>query len=376
MKRDMIRKVLSLALISSFTLLSASCTASFDSLKDGETEEDEETVEQSRSSSGTTSRVTEESSEETEASEEPEETEPFEVPDILSGDTLWGIEPGAEWCQAYIDFIYDAENYWGDTHPDHPEDYQYTLIYLDCDEVPELFIKSNNEADGETICTYHDGEVVQMGLSRTGTTYIPGSGLLYTDTGNMGWYPVLISRLEDGAFSYVAGGTYYITEEEMALSATDEDHEIVYTYEWGGTEVTEDQFYENINDIYDMDQGIEPTNWFALDEFINVLETGHYDSYDHEYELIEGNINYQQAKQECENRGGYLVVISNDFEARVIADLIEEEGMEDHFFYTGYLAPQEIGDTFYHRGFYYPDMTSPTDSSTEDGVYVDYTFIY
>ena len=144
-------KLFIIALTATVLLTACGSTAGNDSKKTEDSSSKTETASTvSEESSGSdenseeSSDVQTESSEETEASEEPEETELFEVPDTLSGDTLWGIEPGAEWCQAYIDFIYDAENYWGDTHPDHPEDYQYTLIYLDGDEVPELFIKSNN----------------------------------------------------------------------------------------------------------------------------------------------------------------------------------------------------------------------------------------
>jgi len=380
MKRDLIRKLLALTLVSSFVFSFAACDMDLKLKADDEEEEEEdeeedeeEEEETEETTVETTSEVTEETVIETEPSEE------TEAPsyDIETGDTLWGIEPGEEWCQAYIDYIEDDTSDFGEINGDYTDTFQYTLIYLDDDDIPELFINTNIEASGEIVCTYHDGEVEELWLSRIGTMYIPGSGLLYSNTGHMDWYPVLITSLEDGSFNYVAGGEYYLDSEAMNEQAEDpdiEEYEMIYAYEWGGVEVSEEEFYDSINSIFDLEQGIRPTCWFALGEFLDVLETGHYDSYDHEYELIEGNVTYQQAQQECEDRGGYLVVISNDLEAQAVADLIEEQGMGDYFFYTGYLASQYVGDVFYPAAFYYPDMTSPTDSSSEFGLYMDYSF--
>lgn len=104
-----------------------------------------------------------------------------------------------EWSLAYANYIESLEGAsW----------YNYMLIYLDKDDVPELFVSTECEAGGEIVATYYHGEVKTYQLSRLGTQYIAYSGLMYTDTGHMDYYPVYITRLENGMFNKIADGTF------------------------------------------------------------------------------------------------------------------------------------------------------------------------
>lgn len=56
---------------------------------------------------------------------------------------------------------------------------------------------------------------------------------------------------------------------------------------------------------------------------------------DHTYELIMGDVTWQEAFDDCIRRGGYLVRINSEQEFQYIIDRIEEEGMQNIHFYLG-----------------------------------------
>ena len=340
------------------TMLTLALTATMVSCGKTPEETTEETTKE------TTTEATEESSEETEETEDTEETSE-EI--TVETETAAGFDPSEPWCQAYLDAI---PEYFAD------ESYlsmlTYTLIYVDDDDIPEVFIEGDCEAAGEVVLTYHDGEVNGMYLPRLGTQYIPGTGLLYTNTGHMDYYPVVITSLTDGEFTTVAEGAYYMSEETYAQLADDPEAELVYTYEWDGQEMSEDEFNDHVNEYYDMEQSVYPGSFYTYDEFTTLLTTGAWESADHRYELIVSDCTWDEAKQDCIDRGGYLAVISCTPEAQVIADLIREEGLEDCYFYTGYMCSCYINGDFYPAGFYYPDLTSPN----PDGLWFNYDYSY
>ena len=312
----------------------------------------------SESTKDTTEETSEETSEET-TSVPAEESEVTEANDLNSATRgyITGFDPSEPWCQAYLDqiplILFDFVA---------PEALTYTLIYLDDDDIPEVFIEGDCEATGEIILSYHDGEVSYVWLSRLGTQYIPRSGLTFTNTGHMDYYPVTITSLSDGEFSTLAEGIWYLSEEGRDQRAENPEGDWDYTYEWEGQEVTEEEFSQSISEYYDMEQGVYPDCFYTYDEFVTLMTTGTWESSGHRYELIVNDCTWEEANQDCIDRGGYLAVISCTPEAQVIADLIEDEGLEDYYFYSGYRASAYIGDEFYVAGFYYPDMSSPTSS--------------
>lgn len=84
----------------------------------------------------------------------------------------------------------------------------YALVYIDNDEIPELYVYGSFEAEGDWIYTINqESEVVSLNFNRTqGGSYIERSGLFCNDNGNMGFYNTDIFELKDGEFSRIAGG--------------------------------------------------------------------------------------------------------------------------------------------------------------------------
>lgn len=249
------------------------------------------------------------------------------------------------WQKAYIDYI---ESFF----EENSEIYSYfsfSLIYLDDDDIPELFVNTGGEASGEIVATFFNGQLQTEQLSRLGSEYIERSGLLYCDNGHMGHYPVYIIKLENGEFSEIGSGlrTYRAAEEgEDTFYALDENGEPINEFYWEEQPVSEDEFYENIDALFDREQGIRPERLYSVEEMISILETGACTFAGHRYELIQANVTWEEAQELCMEKGGYLATITSPDEQDAVAAQIAEEGKQDISFYVGYRYYKWGGDDF------------------------------
>ena len=205
--------------------------------------------------------IEEDSSESEEAAEEDSEADSDEVSLVFSN------SDNAEWARAYMDFINEL--------PD-PDCYSYDLVYIDDDVIPELWVDFEVEAGGECVATYYDGKVVDYDLPRIGSQYIPKGGYIYTSTGHMDYYPVQITKLENGKFTEVAQGVFYMSQENMQILAEgnyEGTYEDLLSYEWEDKPVTVEEFYANIAEYLDMDNLVYPTKngGWRYDEVIKKL---------------------------------------------------------------------------------------------------------
>lgn len=228
-------------------------------------------------------------------------------------------------------------------------DMSFSLILLDDDDIPELFISTGYEARGEIVLTYYNNEVVSQQLSRLGSQYIERSGLIYTNTGHMGYYPVEIKKLENGEFSVIASGkNVFRSSKENLGCELDEEGQPISDYEWEGETVTEDEFYAKIDKIFDREQGIYPERRYSAKEMTAKLRTGACTSEGHRYELIQADVDsWEEAQKLCKEKGGYLATITSPDEQDTIAAQITEENMGDVSFYVGYRNGEKINGEYY-----------------------------
>ncbi|MDE5866552.1 MAG: hypothetical protein K2H31_08145, partial [Lachnospiraceae bacterium] len=167
----------------------------------------------------------------------------------------------ATWQEAYIDFLKKPSNIiWVGKGRE-----KCSLIYIDDDNVPELYINTGGAATGETIVSFYEGKVRTMNRDRGGIKYIEYGGLLYSDWGNMGFYPCDIYMLEKGEFTEI--GTGWIRER------FDDEHMFIgYVHYWEGKEVTETEYEELIKEKIDKSKCIEPSVLYSRDEMLEVLK--------------------------------------------------------------------------------------------------------
>ena len=168
----------------------------------------------------------------------------------------------ASWQEAYIDFV---KKPYSTTQVSEYGDDKYSLIYVDNNDVPELYIYTGGMAGGEIIVSFYDGRVRAINRGRTGIEYMEYGGLLYSSSGNAGFYPCNIYMLEKGEFSEIGTGWYadhYYDEERQ---------EIYFSYFWEDSPVTEAEFVAHIDELIDTSKCVEPSELYTKDEILEIL---------------------------------------------------------------------------------------------------------
>lgn len=211
-----------------------------------------------------------------EVSEETEDTlsnsEVQQAADEESTDPIYIIEPELtqddtyemqDWQAAYVEYIDGLEQ---------KEYYKCSLIYVDDDDIPELVITTNIEADGCYILTFHNGEVDVLRTARLNFYYIEKQNLINNSDGHMGYYYDIVYSIENGKWVCVAVGEW--TETYVV-----EDDALVYRYEWEGEEVKEEVYEAKLDEIFDWKQAKYP-EYVKSDEMLLRLQTNDSDEAD------------------------------------------------------------------------------------------------
>lgn len=236
--------------------------------------------------------------------------------------TVFGAGYGS-WQQAYIAYIKDLE----EKYPENSVE-KYSLIHLDNDNVPELFINSGYELGGEKVLCYYDDRLTEQILSRIGSTYILYTGLVYNNCGHMGYLPVYIYKLYKGDI--------YKLGEGLALANYNDKGEESPTFEWEGIPCNEDEYFYNIRRLYPDDMGVRPFDWYSKTEMLSILNTGHVTSYGHRFEVFIGDSTWEEARRACEKKGGYLATITSYEEIQTVTELVKSCGVTEYGLYVGY----------------------------------------
>lgn len=167
------------------------------------------------------------------------------------------------WQEAYVDFIQKIHI----TIPLPEPEFEYLLIYVDADYIPELYIYTGGMASGELIVSFYDGKVRALNRGRVGIQYLKHGGLLYGETGAMGFYPSNVYQLEKGEFSEIGTGWY--------TDGIDDQGNMYFEYYWEDVPVTEEQFEASINELIDTSKCVIPdmldSMLYSEDEILAIL---------------------------------------------------------------------------------------------------------
>ncbi|SCW99662.1 hypothetical protein SAMN02910339_00014 [Lachnospiraceae bacterium YSD2013] len=328
------------------------------------------------------------STSETMISESVTETEPERAEEILEEVSAGDVydetiqrpemkEAYSNWREAYLDYIeYQAwetakwvADWW--KRPLTKEDIEweinhnsYYLIYVDNDDIPELFISSNSFAGGCDVATYYNKSCINWHLRNESAKYIPNSGYLYTDAKGA----VYITRLVNGKFDIVMTGEYHIyypgenwdiEECEYWIGKDSDDvtqDDFKMDYE---NTVTEQEYKAAIAKYMDIDKAVwvgDEDIEYQYEEIVSILKTGHTRSDNHRYELIRTDITWDQAFEAAQKADGYLAVVTGEDEYETIREQIEDENLKDSLFYVSYIN----GKNGEENKWIYSDKTEET----------------
>lgn len=167
-------------------------------------------------------------------------------------------DKNAKWTEAYKQLLNDPD----------AEFLNYSLIYLDNDEIPEIimydkaldnsFMKIATYKDGRCVVLYPDDYAIYEVL------YIEKSGLFYSEGGMSGFYPFCIYKLDNGNFERLAYGNI----SEMP----DGEGELKTEYYLRGNKTTSEEYHAEIDKYIDLNQVEGSKNWYSKEEINKILD--------------------------------------------------------------------------------------------------------
>ena len=166
----------------------------------------------------------------------------------------------------FAEFAYLMPSNWKEAYANYAsrsDDDTFDLLYLDDDEIPELYIASL-VFGGQKLISYHDGKLVEKELNGLEMLYLEKKGVFYLFGGNNGYFPAEVYQLKDGEFSLLGSG--YQKKEYVANEYADNpDHVTEFdSYDWNGQSVTKEQFYQNIDALIPRKEAIFPKQSYRL----------------------------------------------------------------------------------------------------------------
>ena len=190
-----------------------------------------------------------------------EATEPTAEPTIPPTEAPTDPNPQLqEWQTAYLDFLKTQKD-------DH---ISFALIYIDDDSIPELYLNGCCEALGDGICTYKNGMVVELRLSRLhGGRYIKHSGLVLNKNGNMGYYSTNIYTLTGNGFTNIFSGL----QEERVIALENGLYEFTYDYSIEDRAVSEEEFNAAVAEFFDISSSLRfHENAVSYEEIVQQIQ--------------------------------------------------------------------------------------------------------
>lgn len=157
-----------------------------------------------------------------------------------------------DWKSAYLNVIEEREEqkeklgYGYDSH--------YALVYVDNDDIPELYVNGWFEAEGDLIYSYKNSRFIEQHLGRLfGGKYVERSGIIINQNGHMGKYYDNVYKLDENGFSAILNA--YYTERYVSLE--DDEFEIINEYFINGKTVSKDEYNNAVNSAVDLSQTME-----------------------------------------------------------------------------------------------------------------------
>ena len=134
-----------------------------------------------------------------------------------------------EWKTAYLNFLEQEK----DSHR------SYALVYIDGDDIPELYLSGDCHATGDSICAYKNGAVVEQPLHRIGGGwYVEKSGYVVNKHGHMGEKHTHTYKLNEVGFE--------LTFQALSCEHLSDEYYLEYSI-WDKT-VTEAEYNTAIKD--------------------------------------------------------------------------------------------------------------------------------
>jgi len=149
----------------------------------------------------------------------------------------------SDYQKAYLEFLKDKK----ESHR------LFSLVFIDDDNIPELYLSGVSEAEGDMICSLKNGVVVYQYLSRIGGgKYVERSGNIINQNGHMGLYYDNVYTLSENGFSQILNARYTERYEHIG----NEEYNIYCEYFIGDILVSEADYNTAVSSAFELSKAV------------------------------------------------------------------------------------------------------------------------
>jgi len=150
----------------------------------------------------------------------------------------------SDWKAAYLDVTQKNQKFY----------VSYALVYIDDNDIPELYMSGGCEAYGDCIYSFKNGRITVQSLKRIGGgRYVERTGAIINENGHMGRYYTDVYMLDANGFTQTFNGV--LTERVEYLG--NEEYNIISEYTIDGESVSEADFNATVNASFDFAQSLK-----------------------------------------------------------------------------------------------------------------------
>ena len=152
------------------------------------------------------------------------------------------------------DILADCEKAYLEFLKDKKDPYRlFSLVYMDHDDIPELYLSGVSEAEGDMICSFKNGVVVYQHLSRIGGgKYVERSGSMINQNGHMGRYYTNVYKLNENGFTETFNAKYTESYEHIG----NEEYITHREYFIDDTPVSEADYNRAVSSAFDLSKAV------------------------------------------------------------------------------------------------------------------------
>ena len=144
-----------------------------------------------------------------------------------------------QWQTTYLDFLETHKN----THK------SFALVYVDDDDIPEIYLHGIGEATGDSICTYKNGALIEQPLHRTGGGwYVEKCGKVININGHMGQTYTHVYELSEDGFKLIF--------EALSSEHINDENELYFEYSIGDMSVSESEYALAVKDAVELEDTV------------------------------------------------------------------------------------------------------------------------
>ena len=150
------------------------------------------------------------------------------------------ITETTKWKTAYLDFLEQEKDFY----------LSYALVYIDGDDIPELYLSGIAEATGDSICSYKNGAVVEQHLHRIGGGwYIEKSENIMNQNGHMGQLHTDVYELTEDGFIK----TFESLSSERVEVLENDEYKLHYEYSIENKAVSKSEYNAAVNAAFNFE---------------------------------------------------------------------------------------------------------------------------